>query len=84
MSQVPETSPLDALNTDQVRELYDSVVQDIQNLRAQWASLSVLADPAYDQEIQEIFARLNQLEYEFLPVIEQRLNQPCRAIERAA
>jgi len=80
----PETAPLNLLSTRQVRELHESVMQDIQDLREQWASLSVLADPRYDREILEIFARLDKLEYEFLPAIERRLFPPRSAVVRAA
>ncbi|MDD5725836.1 MAG: hypothetical protein PHC53_00275 [Patescibacteria group bacterium] len=82
MDKVPAIAPLHVLSTDQVRERRDSIMDEIQNLREEWSSLSALADPQHDEEIMRIFVELDKLERETLPEIERHLSR--RAMERAA
>lgn len=83
MDNVPAVAPLHVLSTDQVRERRDSVMDEIQDLREQWAILSCQEPtPENDKEILKIFAQLDKLERETLPDIERHLSR--RAVERAA
>jgi len=84
MNQTSQAEQLDKLTPEQIRTLHQAVMQDIQNLHARWSELGSLADPQYDDEILKIFARLDQLEHECLPLIEQRLIRIQRPAGRAA
>lgn len=80
MERVSDNEVLQALDAEQVRTLHSAVMQDIQDLRGQWARLGLLADRNHDEDILKIFARLNQLEYDCLPMIERRLRQTRRTV----
>lgn len=83
MDKVPTIAPLDELSTSQVRRRRDSIMDEIQDLREQWAILSCQEPtPENDKEILKIFAELDNLERKTLPEVENHLSR--RAMERAA
>lgn len=84
MYSVSENAPLNQLSNEQVRKLYEDVYAEITELRELWFAIGNLMDPQYDEDILKIFARLDHLEYELLPRIEKRLQQPRRIVTRAA